>query len=57
MDPISNYFVNRDRPGFVERLNTRVKVLQRRCYGIFNVERIFLRLYLGLDGHRLFGIT
>ena len=57
MDPISNYFVNRDRHGFVEGFNTRVKVLKRRCYGIFNVERIFQRLYLDLDGYRLFGIT
>lgn len=57
LDPITNYFENRDRHGFVEGFNTRVKVLKRRCYGIFNVERIFQRLYLDLDGYRLFAIT
>jgi hypothetical protein len=56
MDPITNYFENRDRHGFVEGFNTRVKVLKRRCHGIFNVDRIFQRRYLDLDGYRLFGI-
>jgi transposase len=32
MDEITNYFLNRDSSGFVEGLNTKIKVLKRRCY-------------------------
>ena len=55
MDEITNYFLDRETSGFVEGFNNKVKVLKRRCYGIFNVGRIFQQLYLDLEGYRLFG--
>lgn len=55
MDEIANYFVERQTSGFVEGFNTRVKVLKRRCYGIFDVGRIFQRLTLDLTGYEQFG--
>ncbi len=48
---IANYFVDRNSSGFVEGLNNKIKVLKRRCYGIFNVKRLFQRLYLDLSGY------
>lgn len=54
MDEITNYFVARDSSGFVEGFNNKVKVLKRRCYGIFNLGRLFQRIYLDLEGYRLF---
>jgi transposase len=54
MDEITNYFLNRDSSGFVEGINTKVKVLKRRCYGIFNLGHLFQRLFLDLEGYRLF---
>jgi transposase len=54
MDEITNYFVNRQTSGFVEGFNNKVKVLKRRCYGITNLTHLFQRLYLDLEGYRLF---
>ena len=54
MDEITNYFLNRDSSGFVEGINTKIKVLKRRCYGIFNLGHLFQRLFLDLEGYRLF---
>ena len=51
---ILNYFVNRDNSGFVEGLNNKLKVLKRRCYGLFNLKHLFQRIFLDLDGYRLF---
>mgnify|MGYP001199862348 FL=1 len=51
---IINYFVNRDNSGFVEGLNNKLKVLKRRCYGLFNLEHLFQRIFLDLEGYRLF---
>ena len=48
---ISNYFLNRNTSAFVEGLNNKIKVLKRRCYGIFNVNRLFQRLYLDVSGY------
>ena len=56
MDEITNYFVNRQTSGFVEGFNNKVKVLKRRCYGITNLTHLFQRLYLDLEGYRLFGL-
>lgn len=56
MDEITNYFVNRRTSGFVEGFNNKVKVLKRRCYGITNLTHLFQRLYLDLEGYRLFGL-
>ena len=55
-EPITNYFVARRNSAFVEGLNNRIKVLKRRCYGLFNLKHFFQRLYLDLNGYRLFGI-
>jgi transposase len=57
MDQIANYFQERQTSGFVEGFNNRVKVLKRRCYGIFDVGRLFQRLALDLHGYQLFGHT
>lgn len=51
---ITNFFVRRENSGFVEGFNNRVKVLKRRCYGIFNLSHLFQRIYLDLYGYRLF---
>jgi transposase len=57
LDEITNYFMGRQTSGFVEGFNNRVKVLKRRCYGLFNVGRLFQRLTLDLHGYQLFGHT
>ena len=51
---ILNYFVNRNSSGFVEGLNNKLKVLKRRCYGLFNLDHLFQRIFLDLEGYRLF---
>ena len=57
LDEITNYFLRRETSGFVEGINNRVKVLTRRCYGIFNLGHLFQRLFLDLEGYRLFAKT
>jgi Transposase len=52
MDGITNDFQGRQTRGFVEGFNNRVKVLKRRCYGIFNVGTLFQRLTLDLVGSK-----
>lgn len=54
MDPILNYFIARETSGFVEGFNNKIKVLKRRCYGITNVDNLFRRIFLDLEGYRLF---
>ena len=54
---ITNFFVHRENSGFVEGFNNKVKVLKRRCYGIFNLTHLFQRIYLDLSGYRLFAAT
>jgi transposase len=51
---ITNYFVHRDSSGFVEGLNNKLKVLKRRCYGLLNLVHLFQRIFLDLEGYRLF---
>jgi transposase len=51
---ITNYFVKRESSGFVEGINTKIRVLTRRSYGLFNLDHLFQRLYLDLQGYRLF---
>ena len=53
-EEITNYFLNRHNSGFVEGLNNKIKVLKRRCYGIFNLPHLFQRLFLDLEGYRVF---
>jgi transposase len=54
-EEIINFFVDRANSGFVEGFNNKLKVLKRRCYGIFNVTNLFRRIYLDLEGYRLLG--
>jgi len=54
LDEITNYFLHRDSSGFVEGLNNKIKVLKRRCYGLRNLAHLFQRLFLDLEGYRLF---
>jgi len=51
---ILNYFVDRETSGFVEGFNNKIKVLKRRSYGITNLKHLFQRIYLDLEGYRLF---
>jgi len=50
-EEITNYFVDRESSGFVEGVNNKIKVLKRRCYGLFNLEHLFQRIYLDLEGY------
>jgi transposase len=54
-EEITNYFIARENSGFVEGLNNKLKVLKRRCYGLFNLKHLFQRIFLDLEGYRLFG--
>lgn len=51
MEEITNYFVARQNSGFVEGLNNKIKVIKRRCYGIFNAGHLFQRLFIDLAGY------
>lgn len=53
-DEITNFFVQRLTSGFVEGLNNKIKVLKRRCFGIFNLGHFFQRLSLDLSGYQMF---
>jgi transposase len=57
LEEISNYFLARHNSGFVEGLNNKIKVLKRRCYGIFNLSHLFQRLFLDLEGYKRFAHT
>ena len=48
---ILNYFINRLNSGFVEGLNNKIKVLKRRCYGIFNTDNLFQRISIDFAGY------
>ena len=43
--------------GGVRELNTKIKVLKRRCYGIFNLSHLFQRLSLDIEGYQRFAHT
>jgi len=47
-------FVDLQPSGFVEALNNKLKVLKRRCHGIFNLGHLFQLIFLDLDGYRFF---
>ena len=53
-EEITNFFIQRANSGFVEGFNNKIKVLKRRCYGIFNLTHLFQRIFLDLEGYRLF---
>ena len=48
LEDIVNYFMHRDSSGFVEGLNNKIKVIKRRCYGIYNLGHLFQRISLDL---------
>ena len=47
---IANYFNNRSSSGFVEGFNNKIKVIKRRCYGIFNIKHLRQRILLDTLG-------
>jgi transposase len=49
--PITNYFIERLNSGFVEGFNNKIKLIKRRCYGIFNITHLFQRISLDLAGY------
>ena len=53
-DDIANDFIQHLSSGFVEGLNNKIKVIKRRCYGIFNLKRLFQRIYLDTQGYMSF---
>jgi hypothetical protein len=53
-DEIANYFADRHNSGFVEGMNSKIKVIKRRCYGILNTEHLFQRISLDLFGYALY---
>jgi len=53
-EEISHYFVKPLNSGFVEGLNNKIKTIKRRCYGLTNISHLFQRIYLDLEGFRLF---
>ncbi len=55
MNEISHYFIQRQSSGFVEGLNNKIKVIKRRCYGIYDLGRLFQHIWLDVEGRRLFG--
>jgi len=38
------------------RLNNKIKVLKRRCYGIYDLKHLFQRLFLDLSGYELYAV-
>lgn len=54
LEDIANFFIARDTSGFVEGFNNKIKVLKRRCYGIFNIQHLYQRIFIDLEGYRLF---
>jgi transposase len=53
-EPMTNYFVDLLTSGFVEGFNNKIRVLTRRSYGLLSLDHLFQRLYLDLQGYRLF---
>ena len=51
---IGNYFKSRKNSGFVEGLNNKIKVFKRRCYGLCKTESLFQRIFLDLQGLRIY---
>ncbi|MEI2774064.1 MAG: ISL3 family transposase [Candidatus Competibacter sp.] len=52
-DEILNYFDGRQTSGFVEGLNNKLKLLKRRCFGLDDPVELFRRLWLDIEGPRL----
>jgi|SRR5262245_24379164 len=56
LDEITNYFLDPQTSGLQEGFNNKIKVLKRRCYGITNISHLFQRIWLDLEGFKLFGV-
>ena len=54
LDVIANYFRRRANSGFVEGLNTKLKLIARRSYGLKCDDSLFQRLWLDTVGHAHF---
>ena len=54
LEGIANYFERRANSGFVEGLNTKLKTITRRSYGLKRSDSLFRRLWLDLHGYRYF---
>ncbi|RUQ35374.1 MAG: ISL3 family transposase, partial [Candidatus Competibacteraceae bacterium] len=52
-DKILNSFNGRQTSGFVEGLNNKLKLLKRRCFGLDDPTELFRRLWLDIEGPRL----
>ena len=52
-DGILNYFEGRHASGSVEGLNNKLKLLKRRCFGLDDPTELFRRLWLDIEGPRL----
>ena len=50
---ITNYFISHKSSGFVEGLNNKIKVIKRRCYGIFRLDHLFQQIFLDIQGYAL----
>ena len=51
IDEIANYFIDRKSSGFVEGFNNKIKVIKRRCYGLFNIDHLFQRIHIDMVGY------
>ena len=54
LESLTNYFTHRSSSGWVAGLNNKIKVLQRRCYGLKNLPNLFRRIWLDLNGYATF---
>lgn len=50
LDLIAHYFRQRQTSGFVAGLNNKLKVRKRRCCGSYNIQHLFQRITLDLNG-------
>ena len=48
-----NYFDDRYNSGFIEGLNNKLKLLKRWCFGLDDLIERFRRLWLDIEGARL----
>ncbi len=51
-DKITNYFTRRQSSGLVEGLN-KIKVIKRRCFGIYKLGRLFQHIWLYAQGRHV----
>lgn len=49
MEEITNYFIERQTSGSAEGFNNKIRVIKRRCYGIFNLNHLFQRIFIDME--------